>query len=264
MLIKVTNRCGFGCSHCMESSTPKGLHMTKETLLKALEFTKRVEVEAWRLGCPPRILLSGGECTEHPDIADFIETVMSQGFETILITNGAWLADVELRKSLLRKEWSRLFIQVTNDRRFYPRDIERYSDPRIVYIESLTNMVPLGRFAGKSSSEVPTKKAPTSFNLRSLTRTYGDVRLALAVLRSRAASGMSGNCIPTISDDGAVMAGETRNCFAVGTVDSTPEEITKGLINMQCNRCGLVNNLTQEQKRAIGESALYAADETRQ
>ena len=36
---------------------------------------------------------------------------------------------------------------------------------------------------------------------------------------------------------------------------------TKALVEMQCNRCGLVDNLTPEQKRAIGESVLFGPEE---
>lgn len=32
MLIKVTNFCSMGCTHCMEDSTVRGGHMTTETV----------------------------------------------------------------------------------------------------------------------------------------------------------------------------------------------------------------------------------------
>jgi MoaA/NifB/PqqE/SkfB family radical SAM enzyme len=102
MLIKVTNKCSMGCSHCMEDSTVKGEHMTYETFLKALDFTARAEKLAWAAGCLPLVLLSGGECTEHPDIVKLIETVFARGMLPFLISNGAWLADDALRAAILR------------------------------------------------------------------------------------------------------------------------------------------------------------------
>jgi len=265
VLLKITNYCSMGCSHCVEDSTVAGSHMTWETFLRALDFTRRIERSAYEAGCPRKLLLSGGECTEHPEIVRFAEEVVRQGFELVLITNGLWLRDPELRQALLRSEWKTLFVQVTNDARFYPKKPELVDDPRVVYVESLTHLIPLGRAARKKNIErhgVPMKHAPTSFNMRSATRSLGSFEKAVALLRMRAATGSSwGNCTPSISDDGSVMAGETRLCFRVGTVDSTNEELTKAVIEMRCNACGLVDNLTQEQKRAIGEATLYLGTE---
>lgn len=261
MLIKVTNYCSMGCNHCMESSTPAGKHMTEETFLKALDLTRCLEEEAMSVGCPPRILLSGGECTEHPDFVRFLEIVVAQGFLPILITNGMFLADPDLRDAILRPEWPFLFVQVTNDPRFYPTAPPQWDDPRVIYIPTLTAMIQLGRFKGKTS-EVRSMSAPQSFNLRSLTRSFKDVRKAICVLRQRAMIGKSGNCSPNISDDGSLHAGETRNCWKIGNVDSTPKQITEALLTMgSCNRCGLETNLPLEHKRAIGLSTLYGPTE---
>jgi len=121
----------------------------------------------------------------------------------------------------------------------------------------LTVLVTLGRLKrSRLPADLPLRKGPTSFNVRSLTRAYGDVREALVKIRARAAIGMSGHCAPSISSDGTIVAGETSNCFVVGNVHSTAEEITRAIIAMQCNKCGLVDGLTQEQKLAIGEARI--------
>lgn len=250
----------------MEESTPAGQHMTEETFHKALRFTARVEQKAWAAGVPPLVLLSGGECTEHPDIIEFIETVMDVGLLPVILTNGWWLANADMRESLLRPEWPNIHYQVTYDPRFYPKALpEKVVDKRITYIDSLTLLLPLGRAKRKpgmsAATNLPLKKAPSSFNLRSLARSLQSIEDAVVMLRARAASGLAGHCIPSIADNGDVMAGETRNCFKIGTVDSTNAELTKALIDMRCNACGLVDNLSQEQKRAIGESVLFGANE---
>lgn len=261
MLIKVTNSCSMGCNHCMEDSTRKGQHMTEETFLKALELTLRLEEQARQIGLPTCILFSGGECTEHPDIVKFVEIAVARKFVPFLITNGMFLNNPELRDALLRKEWPHLLVQVTNDPRFYPTAPPQYEDPRVVYVPELTAMIPLGRYKGKTS-DVRMLRAPQSFNLRSLTRSFRDVRPAIAALRVRAATGSSGNCSPNISDQGDLHAGETRNCWKIGDVNSTVEEITKALLDMgSCNRCGLETGLSQEHKRAIGLSQLYGPNE---
>ena len=91
----------------MESSVPTGDHMTRETFLETLDFTERAEHLARASGCPPTLLFSGGECTEHPEIVSWIALAMSRGFIPILITNGQWLNDPALKASILRPEWAR-------------------------------------------------------------------------------------------------------------------------------------------------------------
>jgi len=247
----------------MEDSTPAGEHMTRETFLAALALTERLEGDAWRAGIPRRILISGGEATEHPDVEWFLETVISGGYDVILITNGMWLDDPGRRSKILRPEWPRLMVQVTNDPRFYPKQPTNIptDDPRVVFVPTLTVLVPLGRMkparAKAGTDGVPVRKGPTSFNLRSLTLSLGNVREALTMLRARAAFGMAGNCSPSISADGTIVAGETSNCFPIGDVHSTADQVTRTLVAMQCNKCGLVDNLTQEQKLAIGEARIH-------
>lgn len=232
--------------------------MERTTFLEALALTERLEGAAWAAGIPRRILISGGEATEHPDVLWCLETVIDRGYDVVLITNGMWLEDLVLRSKILRPSWERLLVQVTNDPRFYPRHPAVIpDDPRIVFVGALTVLVPLGRMkpsrAYAGTDGLPVRKGPTSFNLRSLTRATGDVCEALVYLRGRAALGMSGNCSPSVSQDGTLVAGETNSCFRIGTVRSTAEEVTRALLGMHCNKCGLVDNLSFEQKRAIGE-----------
>lgn len=259
MLIKITNYCSMGCSHCMEDSTVTGQHMTRETFTTALALTARLEGLAWSCGVPRVLLLSGGEATEHPDVAWFLETALAHAHQVILITNGLWLDDPELRARILRPDWPDLMVQVTNDPRFYPRAPKAVpmDDPRVVFEPALTRLVTLGRLKrSRLPPSPPIHRAPTSFNIRSLTRSFGDVREALFVIRARAAVGMSGNCAPSISSDGTIVAGETSNCFPIGNVHSSAEDVTRALLAMECNKCGLVDNLSQKEKLAIGATRI--------
>ena len=262
MLIKITAKCSLGCSHCCEDATVAGKHMTRETFLAALDLTERLEGDAWKRGIPRFLLLSGGEATEHPDVLWFLETARAAGYKIILITNGMWLDNPELRAQILRPDWPDLMVQVTNDPRFYPTAPKNVptDDPRVVFVPALTVLVTLGRLKPSRlpPDAPPIRKGPTSFNLRSLTRSLGDVREALYMLRVRAVMGLSGHCSPSISSDGTIVAGETSNCFPIGNVHSTAEDVTRALVNMACNKCGLVDNLTQEQKIAIGEARIFS------
>ena len=233
--------------------------MSKDAFLAALALTERLEGLAWSRGVPRLLLLSGGEATEHPDVLWFLETARSHGYLVILITNGMWLDDPELRAKILRPDWPDLMVQVTNDPRFYPKAPKNVptDDPRVVFVPTLTVLVTLGRLKrSRLPVSPPIRKGPTSFNVRSLTRSFGDVREALVMLRARAATGLSGHCAPSISSDGTIVAGETSNCFPIGDVHSSAEDVTRALMRMTCNKCGLVDNLTQEQKLAIGEARM--------
>jgi hypothetical protein len=260
VLVKITNFCDHGCSHCMEGSTIAGEHMTRETFLAALALTERLEGDAWKRGIPRFLLLSGGEATQHPDVLWFLETARTAGYQIILITNGMWLDNPELRAQILRPDWPDLMVQVTNDPRFYPTAPKNVptDDPRVVFVPALTVLVTLGRLklSRLPPNAPPIRRGPTSFNLRSLTRSLGDVREALYMMRARAAIGLSGHCSPSISSDGTIVAGETSNCFPIGDVHSSAQDITRALVAMSCNKCGLVDNLTQEQKIAIGEALI--------
>ena len=194
----------------------------------------------------------------------FLETARATGHKIILITNGMWLDNPVLRAQILRPDWPDLMVQVTNDPRFYPTAPKAIptDDPRVVFVPALTVLVTLGRLTKTKLARLPQgappiRKGPTSFNLRSMTRSLGDVREALYMHRVRAVSGIGGHCSPSISSDGTIVAGESSNCFPIGTVQSTAEDVTRALIRMQCNKCGLVDNLSHEQKLAIGEARIH-------
>jgi len=236
----------------MENAIPEGKHMSLELFKKALDFSDRLEILA-RKGGYKLILISGGECSENPELVPMIEEIIKRGLSPAILTNGMWLANKKLRQSILRPEWPELFVQVTNDPRFYPKKPPIVDDPRITYVDSLLHMIPLGRFKGQTHGEIPTRRGPSSFNLRSLTRHFSDVRTAIAYLRLKVMdrSLLTGHCTPSITHGGGVVAGESIACFQIGTVESKPEEITHNLRKMKCNQCGLVDGLSTEQKRSI-------------
>lgn len=233
--------------------------MTKEVFRQALRFTQLMEGRSWGHGCPPIVLLSGGECTEHPRFLQFVDELFFHNLVPVILTNGMWLANKELREAVLRPEWARMFIQVTNDPEYYPKAPPHIEDPRIAYIDKITVLTPLGRAARKARlMPTPMRLAPSSFNLRSRTRALGSFIEAVTHQRVAAMEAIvagklfTGHCTPSISPNGDVMVGETQNCFKIGTVTSTNKELTDAILNMRCNHCGLEDNLAPEQKRAIG------------
>lgn len=272
MLIKVTNKCSMGCNHCMEDSTPReGQHMTRATFELALDATERMEALVARAGLPVFALLSGGECTEHPDVVWMVGETLRRGFHVVLVTNGLWLDDPELRAALLRPEWRspRYSIQVTNDPRFYPwapSDVPA-ADDRVVFVGQLNHLIALGRAAKRPDvmGLLPEKGAPGSFNFRSFVRSTGSLEEAILRMRVMALAGRSGWCSPNIDSEGIVRAGETRSCWPVGDVtspDFSPARVRAATLAMgTCDRCGLEGKLDQAHRRAIGLTTLFLGTE---
>lgn len=248
MLVKLTNHCLMGCSHCMEDSTGRGEHMSLDTFQQVIRFTLNIESVAQAAGYRA-MLLSGGECTDNPNFLKMLSMVEDAGLAPVIITHGLWI-NGPLHKHILRPN-RQVFIQVTNDAAFYPRKPPMIDDPRVAYVDKLTQIVHLGRAADKAFP-LPGKRAPTSFNFRSLVRSLG-IRPAIARIRLNAMAGKGGHCAPSVSHEGHFMAGETRNCFKLGTVWDAPEALEQAVLSMgTCNRCGLEDALEPLRRRAIG------------
>lgn len=248
----------MGCSHCLEDATPSGEYMSMETFERALKFTERAECQVIQAGMPVMMMLSGGECTDHPNIAEMVELIAKRGWLVTLLTHGLWLDNVELRNKLLRDDvWWRnnVLIQVTNDDRYYPRKPPRFEHKKVIYVDRLLVLSTIGRAASTKFDPkgLSQRSAPSSFNFRSLTRSMGSVTSAIMTLRARGMLGKSGFCTPAVSCDGTIVAGESRFCYPIGTVDSTNEELTQAILSMgECNRCGQEAGLDPKYKHAIG------------
>lgn len=258
MLVKVTTSCKMSCTHCMEDATPRGEHMPFETFTKALDFTERAECEVIKAGMPVMMMLSGGECTDHPRIVEMVEMVAKRGWIVTLLTHGLWLDDVELRNQILRDDvWWRnnILVQVTNDERYYPRKPPKFEHKKVIYVDKLLVLSTIGRAASPKFDPkgLDSRIAPSSFNFRSIAHSLKSVPKAIQVLRVRGMLGKSGFCTPSVSHDGTVVAGESRFCHPIGTVDSTNDELTQAVLTMgSCNRCGQEAGLGPEHKKAIG------------
>ena len=244
MLVRITNRCSMGCIHCLTDASPSGQHMDWATFCSSVQMS--LDLETMRM-----LMISGGEPTEHPDILRYIDHANKLGFVVVLTSNGTFVDDEQLTEQLLSRD---ILIQVTNDRRYYPRSVRMIEHRRVCYEETLRMISPFGRALGNGLPV--TQTFPSCFNLRSVTRSTGDVRLALAFLRSKARF-----CVPSVNVDGTLVAGEAPSCAVIGSVFSSPEDVTKRVIGTSCGRCGLVGNLSQKQKLAIGEALVVPSRE---
>jgi hypothetical protein len=239
----------------MEDATPSGEHMDMDTFMRALDFTERAECEVIKAGMPVMLMLSGGECTDNPLIVEMASQVVKRGWILSILTHGLWLDNKELRDELLRDDWKNVLIQVTNDDRYYPRKPPKLEHPRVVYVNKLLVLSTLGRAAKPTFDPkgLTPRSAPSSFNFRSLTRSYKSMPMAIKLLRARGCIGLAGFCTPSVTHEGVVVAGESRFCYPIGTVDSSNEELTAAVLSMgSCNRCGQESNLDSRHKQAIG------------
>lgn len=209
------------------------------TFLKAKDFIEGIYRDI------KIVMVSGGEPTGHPMLLDMIQLL--KGWHVIVMSNGLVFSEKpDLAKKLLSSEIS---IQVYNDPQYYPVAVKPPDHPKIVYGNEINLMSPFGRAVKNGYKS--TRQSPLCFNLRSCARTLRGFTEAVFALR------MSGKmCIPSIDVHGNVLAGESRFCHKIGTVESSEEELLENLLTMECNKCGLEDNLQPMMKNVIHGSVL--------
>jgi hypothetical protein len=229
----------MGCTHCMEDALPDGEDMTVPTFFKVKAFIERT-YQTVKIA-----LISGGEPTSHPYLLDFIQIL--DGWHIIVLSNGLFFQeDNDFAERLLNTGAT---VQIYNDARYYPLKVEPPKHPNIVFGDKINLMSPFGR-AVKNGLE-STRQSPLCFNLRSSARTLNNFSEAVLSLR------LSGKmCSPSIDVHGNVLAGESRFCHKIGTVESSEEELLENLLTMKCNKCGLEDNLQPMLKQVIHGSVL--------
>jgi hypothetical protein len=235
MLIRITDSCRMGCSHCMVDAKPSGAHMSEQTYLDALGLTGRIGL--------PIVLLSGGEPADHPDVLGFVRLAKRAGMTVHLLSNGMFLQEDPARRQAILDAVDA--VQVTNDPRYYPNRVDQYDHPKVAFERRLRQLSPFGRAAG---SRECSRQAPLCFNVRSLTRALGSIQPAVWDLARRMRF-----CVPSINTDGTVVCGEAPSCSPVGQASDSLEDLTARIVELRCSRCGLVRNLDTMHRNAIGE-----------
>jgi hypothetical protein len=228
----------------IDASSPSGDHMGLDVFEKVLSFAE---------ACRTRVLIvSGGEPFEHPDIAKILSMCAEFQVRTATVitvcSNGLFALDDE---KLALAEHSGLIIQVTNDKRYYGRDLwlikHKFDRPLMCFEDRIQLIVPCRRT--KENNIPATRISPMCFNLRSAVRTLGFENGLIAL----EANGKY--CTPSINIDGGVVAGEADTCFRIGDVSMRPSELTGRVREMRCGRCGLRAHLSGAHRAAIGEQA---------
>lgn len=258
MLIRITNRCSMGCRHCMVDAQPDGAHMSWDVFLACLDLMLRLETAH----APSLLMLSGGEPTEHPELLrmlaylDRLDPPVLSRRLVVLLSNGLFLGNAKLRSDIFKHQ---VEVQVTNDDRFYPQQLSeeaRREARKYGFIEERLRVLSrLGRAAHPGfvpPPDLPWRRAPMCFNLRSALSSLRSLPQALSMLAARGFF-----CSPSVNIDGTVVAGEAPSCCPIGNVnDTTINQLASQLRTMTCSRCGLLNNLSHNERVAIGEAVV--------
>lgn len=242
MLLKITEKCSMGCTHCMNNSTPDGAHMTEQNLSMALYFLVKHDIY-------DHIIVTGGEPTEHPDFMRMIHIIFDvlaagkrQSVVTIT-TNGFWCLEHQKEATEIARgtEYTKVLWQVSTDSRYYPKELPKHKriwrEPGFVLCDKcVTRVYPQGRAL---ENNLPWKaKASKCFNVRAITKQLVEPSLR-SIVRRLAVSGF--HCTPAIRVDGSIGLGESDLCPPVATVYDSEEDIIKKIKGFQCHQCDFVN-----------------------
>ena len=232
MILMLTNRCEMGCSHCMHSCVSDGIDIDFSIFSQFLEFKK---------GFNGPILLSGGEPTLHPYWHQFAEHLLNDGHVVYILSNGLFLDnedEVNKVRNLLQYK-PRFDVQITHDSRYYPKKIN-YSKAKelgLYITKEVTHIIPVGR-----AKDFVTKRDYSSCINPKLIRKQLPNYNVIEIENIMAERGKY--CFPLISQLGDIYVGEAVECFKIGTIYDTFEQIGKNIEKVSCEKCGLKNSLS--------------------
>lgn len=244
MLLKITEACSMGCTHCMNDAKPDGEHMTMDTLEAALDFIIRNNIYH-------HIVLSGGEPTEHPEFPLFMGYIIARlnriEFPKMITitTNGFWILDnISAAKEIVASgnQYTDIQFQVSTDTRYYPKKLD--VTKRIwrekgfeLCKDCVEHMYPQGRAL---TNNLPWQaKASKCFNVRALAKQLPNPTVEKVVT---ALFGFFKFCTPAIRIDGAISLGESDLCPKCASIYDKEEDIIQNIIDFKCNGCDHINS----------------------
>jgi len=247
MLYWLTMKCRSGCHHCMQDCKETDTdHATFENTKAFVQFYKRLKIN--------KLLISGGEPTEHPDFEKHLLHILKNvGKKRVVIfpTNGMFLLDSEKQRAMekLIYRHMNLFIRITNIEGLYPfyADVkeawQRYHQRfchQVSVVEQITGMAYIGR-AKQNWSDVKrfgnyNRIAPRCFNLHSLSRVSDSFRDLMRTLTTKVENSW---CAPSVMGaTGDIYAGESRFCTKIGNIADMGESALMHLKkNQPCGGC---------------------------
>lgn len=240
MLIKLTEKCMMGCSHCISNCTSRGRDMSLETFYDVLAFYEKMSHGK------NVFIFSGGEPSENPMFSIMVSIAierLGRGHLIFIATNGMWIeSDPDSCRMLLdyavRKNVT-LRIQITSDPRYYPHKVRIPYDiasRREVFIGYCSTLAPQGRAVLNFERSQFTSHSPGCFNMLFAAKQ--------AYIKGYNLKNFFNNllvhgkvCVPQISINGEIKAGESDLCPAVSSIYDTDENIFRNLAVFSCKNC---------------------------
>lgn len=249
MLIKITEKCSMGCSHCMNNAMPTGKHMSFDTFKDVIKFEQKYGT--------PFCIISGGEPTEHPNFEHFLLYALNTLPDKIITvtTNGVWLQSHYDFVYDILKGWGKekVLFQVTTIPEYYPEAIDTtlpvFSLPNVVVCKELESIYPQGRAL---ENNLPYQsKASKCTNIRLMAHQIGYKGLA-NMLAMMAVKGFF--CTPHINIEGFIKLGESDLCPICSDIYKSEKEIVDDILNFKCQKCNFINkDLPVQVKILLGE-----------
>lgn len=242
MLLKITEKCSMGCSHCMNDAKPDGEHMSLSVLEDSLKFL--VDNNAYH-----SIIVTGGEPTEHPAFPFFMGyiigdlTKQKKRCVVSVTTNGFWILDnLSAAKEIAAgSEYVKVQFQVSTDSRYYPKQIDRtkriWREPGFVFCDNcVETMYPQGR--AKQNNLPYTLKVTKCFNVRAMTKQLPEPTIESVVM---ALMQRGKFCTPSIKIDGSIALGESDLCPKCASIYDDPKDIIQKIKDFKCYQCAPLN-----------------------
>lgn len=251
MMIKITEKCSMGCTHCMNDSKPVDRHMDMDTFKKSIDFFNKYGGIT--------VIISGGEPTEHPDFLEFVKIFMASTPPHVLVciaTNGIWMQNHTYETmELLNRYSERLLIQVTSVDGYYPTKIDTslpiFKHKLVKVCTEIESMYPQGK-ALTNNIPHPAPKGPKCANVRLIMH-----QIQLKSLRNMMAMMLARKglvCTPHIGIDGSIKLGESDLCPACSSIYKSEKEIIQDILAFRCKGCKeALDNLIPQARAIIGE-----------
>jgi len=255
MMLKITERCTMGCTHCLNNAQPDGKDMTEAVFIDSLNFLKNNNVGKF-------LVLSGGEPTEHRNFDKMMNVLIqwcqqNRGYimSLTITTNGENIQNnpEQYRTYIekLKETGTVLTYQVSADVRYYPRRIQTHKrifrEPGFVLCDDCVEAIyPKGRAL---ENNIPWNRISSQcFNVRALSKQGNDSLSEIEyILGSRGKI-----CTPHIGIDGSIKLGESDLCPPCTSIYDDSNIIMEKIRNFKCSGCNHINdNLPEEYKKFL-------------
>lgn len=261
MLINLTYACKMGCDHCLSDCKPDGENMSISVLQDVLGFLRKYSIPTW--------CFSGGEIFEHPDILEMLDIIEEEWlkggkFSTLLfVTNGRELVrnkEIFSHVESLIKKYGKnsIYIQVTNDTRFYP---DKLTEKELYWLNKIASAIdslsglpgnkdkclyPQGRALENYSEENWNTIGPKCTNTRLLAKHGLNLNGISMTLYMKGRS-----CTPAIAPNGDIKLGESALCPPVASIYDKEKVILSKMKSFHCKQCTIAWEKLKENEPKI-------------